>query len=310
MISIALAAYNGAKYISEQLDSILSQNYQDFELIICDDCSTDNTWQIIEEYARKDNRIKIYENNENLGFKKNFEKAISLCNGEYIALSDQDDIWTNNHLDVLLKNINEKSASTGNALIIDKDGVEQNYTLSEGDCYNIDGNEIDKLYTILCNRNPFFGAISIFRKDFFNIAMPIPDSVKYHDAWFAAVACCLNGLNYTFEPLLKHRVHGMNETGNHQNNLSNKISNAFKQKARYAQYNQKKNMCDALITQIPNMSLEIKGTINLIREYYKNSFRNNRLATISFIRKHYKQIYSTNSYKNVLIRCIKIILLG
>ena len=72
----------------------------------------------------------------------------------------------------------------------------------------------------------------------------------------------------------------------------------------------KKNMCDALITQIPNMSLEIKGTINLIREYYKNRFRNNRLATISFIRKHYKQIYSTNSYKNVLIRCIKIILLG
>ena len=101
MISIALASYNGSKYIREQLDSILEQTYQDFELIICDDCSTDNTWQILQEYAQKDSRIKVFENERNLGFKKNFEKAISLCNGKYIALSDQDDIWIDNHLEVL-----------------------------------------------------------------------------------------------------------------------------------------------------------------------------------------------------------------
>ena len=81
MISIALASYNGSKYIREQIDSILAQTYQDFELIVCDDCSTDDTWQVLQEYAEKDNRIKIFENETNIGFKKNFEKAISLCKG-------------------------------------------------------------------------------------------------------------------------------------------------------------------------------------------------------------------------------------
>ena len=104
-VSIALATYNGEKYLREQLDSILSQSIQDFELVACDDCSTDSTLKILNEYAEKDFRVKVFTNEKNLGFKKNFEKAIFLCSGDYIALSDQDDIWTENHLQVLLENI-------------------------------------------------------------------------------------------------------------------------------------------------------------------------------------------------------------
>ena len=72
MISVALASYNGAKYISEQLDSILAQTYQDFELIVCDDCSTDNTWLILEEYVQKDNRIKIFQEQHEFRFQEEF----------------------------------------------------------------------------------------------------------------------------------------------------------------------------------------------------------------------------------------------
>lgn len=72
MISVALASYNGAKYISEQLDSILAQTYQDFELIVCDDCSTDNTWLILEEYVQKDNRIKIFQEQHESRFQEEF----------------------------------------------------------------------------------------------------------------------------------------------------------------------------------------------------------------------------------------------
>ena len=93
LISIAMTSYNGEKYIREQLDSILTQTYGNFELIICDDRSKDSTVEIIKDYCIKDSRIKLYVNEKNLGFKKNFEKAISLCKGEYIALSDQDDIY-------------------------------------------------------------------------------------------------------------------------------------------------------------------------------------------------------------------------
>ena len=93
MISVAMATYNGEKFIREQLDSILAQTITDWELIVCDDVSTDSTIAILEEYANKDGRIQIHKNKVNLGFKRNFEKAISLCSGDYIALCDQDDIW-------------------------------------------------------------------------------------------------------------------------------------------------------------------------------------------------------------------------
>ena len=88
MISVAMATYNGERYLPVQLDSILNQTIQDFEIVICDDCSRDNTRKILEDYAKLDSRIKVYLNETNLGFKKNFEKAISLCSGDYVALSD------------------------------------------------------------------------------------------------------------------------------------------------------------------------------------------------------------------------------
>lgn len=88
-----MTTYNGVKYLREQIESILSQTYKDFELIICDDCSKDSTVSILKKYQNKDSRVKYFINESNLGFKKNFEKAISLCSGEYVAFSDQDDIW-------------------------------------------------------------------------------------------------------------------------------------------------------------------------------------------------------------------------
>ena len=68
MISIALTTYNGEHFISEQIDSILNQTWSDFELIICDDCSNDSTFEILKKYAQKDHRIKVFKNEKNLGF--------------------------------------------------------------------------------------------------------------------------------------------------------------------------------------------------------------------------------------------------
>ncbi len=101
MISIALATYNGSKFLREQLDSILSQSMTDFEVIVCDDCSTDDTVKILYEYAAKDTRFNIHEHETNLGFKKNFEHILSLCKGEFIAFCDQNDIWEPNHIHTL-----------------------------------------------------------------------------------------------------------------------------------------------------------------------------------------------------------------
>jgi glycosyltransferase involved in cell wall biosynthesis len=122
MISIAMATYNGENYIREQIDSILNQTYQEFELIICDDCSTDSTWTILQEYEKKDHRINCQLNEKNIGFVKNFEKAIRLSQGEYIAFSDQDDIWTSDHLEILLATIGKNQLCCGNYLFMDANG--------------------------------------------------------------------------------------------------------------------------------------------------------------------------------------------
>lgn len=310
LVSIALASYNGSKYIREQLDSILCQSYQNFELIICDDCSTDNTWQILEEYAKKDSRIKIYRNATNLGFKNNFEKVISLCSGEYLALSDQDDIWESHHLDILLKNIDDKSASVGNAHLIDSEGRLFDYLLSEGDKYYISGNNVDKLYAILCYRNPFFGSISLYRiHEFINVAFPIPDFVDYHDLWFASIACCLNGLDYTFQTLIKHRIHTSNESGVHCVTFKQQIfGTLFHDRTIFSEKRIK--ICDELLKRIPNASAVVKDAIINIKDYHTNRLLGNRFKTISFMKRNYKRIFSTNNYKQFIPRCIGILISG
>lgn len=101
--SIALCTYNGEKYLKEQLDSVFAQSILADEIVICDDGSTDETLKILEDYqSRFPEILKIYQNETNLGFSKNFEKAIYLCTKDIIITSDQDDIWKKNKIEETL----------------------------------------------------------------------------------------------------------------------------------------------------------------------------------------------------------------
>ena len=93
--SVIMATYNGEKYITEQLDSIRNQTLPPDEVIICDDCSSDNTRTIINEYISKYKLTgwQLYSNEKNIGFFDNFFKALRLSTGDVIYLSDQDDVW-------------------------------------------------------------------------------------------------------------------------------------------------------------------------------------------------------------------------
>jgi glycosyltransferase involved in cell wall biosynthesis len=92
-VSVVMTTYNGELFLREQLDSILCQTYPIHELIVQDDCSTDNTVEIIKEYATRHPFIKLYVNEHNLGFNKNFKTAVMKATGDYVAIADQDDIW-------------------------------------------------------------------------------------------------------------------------------------------------------------------------------------------------------------------------
>lgn len=91
-VSVVMPVYNGSDYLQESIDSILNQTYSDFEFIIIDDCSTDNTWEILKLNSQQDKRIKLFQNSENLGLIKSLNKGINVAKGQYIARQDADDI--------------------------------------------------------------------------------------------------------------------------------------------------------------------------------------------------------------------------
>ncbi len=92
-VSVVMCTYNGATYLREQLDSIVKQTYPIHELIVQDDGSSDNTLEIVRDYANRFSFVKIYENEHNLGYNRNFLNAVMKANGDAIAIADQDDIW-------------------------------------------------------------------------------------------------------------------------------------------------------------------------------------------------------------------------
>ncbi len=92
LVSVLMPAYNAEKYIGEAIESILSQTYKNFELIIIDDCSTDDTWKVIQEYQKKDKRISAFQNKRNLYIAENRNKLLKYANGRYVAWQDADDI--------------------------------------------------------------------------------------------------------------------------------------------------------------------------------------------------------------------------
>ncbi|WP_373073757.1 glycosyltransferase family 2 protein [Sulfurimonas sp.] len=203
LVSIAMCTYNGEKYIKEQIDSILEQTYKDFELIITDDCSSDNTINIIKEYQKIDDRIKLYENEKNLGFIKNFEKAISLCSGDYIALADQDDSWKKNKLEVFINEIGENILVYSDAILMDENSslIKNGKELVRPENNLVSGNN-NKAFLLT---NCVSGNTIMFRKELVEHILPIPENISFHDIWIAFVATSISSIVYTEESMTYYR---------------------------------------------------------------------------------------------------------
>ncbi|WP_416675827.1 glycosyltransferase family 2 protein [Egbenema bharatensis] len=91
-LSVLMSVYNGSTYLKESIDSILDQTFTDFEFLIIDDCSTDDSWQILQDYADRDGRIRLLQNQENLGLTKSLNRGLAVAEGNYIARQDADDV--------------------------------------------------------------------------------------------------------------------------------------------------------------------------------------------------------------------------
>lgn len=219
-ISVAIATYNGEKYIEEQLKSILSQLNIDDEIIISDDGSTDNTINIIN--SMNDKRIKLIQGPKK-GVKQNFANAISNCSGKYIFLSDQDDIWVNNKVDKVL-NIFENNK----------------YDCITHNCYVVNGDNseiiIDSFFQhrkskkgIVSNmwKNKYLGCCMVFRSDMKKNILPIPNNIEMHDQWIGII-CEKYGNSFFYdERLIRYRRHNDNVSSMKHYPLWKMIRNRF-----------------------------------------------------------------------------------
>ena len=288
LFSIAMAVYNGEKYLRQQIDSLLAQTVSDFEIVICDDCSTDGTWNLIKFYSECDDRIRAYQNSRNLGFKKNFEHAISLCTGEYIALSDQDDIWTQNHLELLYNSIGDKYLACGNSELVNEGGGSLGITLKEQEALDyIPENDFDKLKSILLFRNPYQGASMLFKKELIQYVLPFPDAVNFHDTWIASIACITGGLTYVDKVILKYRRVSNSVTGNRSKRKSKLVPflHAWLFEDRI-------DLINELLLRVKFMSPKIKKTLISYRVLIENNTMIRKPITIFHLLLDYKNIYS------------------
>lgn len=201
LVSIALCTYNGSNFLREQIESLLNQTYKAIEIIIVDDCSTDKTVEIIKEYASNTSVIEWSVNKSNLGFNKNFELAISKCRGEYIAISDQDDIWKADKIKTLVDNIKNNWLIFSNSMFINSNGEQIDQTLLiEGFALN------NRDFKSLLLYNYVTGHTCLFHKSFIKHIFPLPKK-DFYDWWMGFIALYHNKLIYRDEALTYYRIH-------------------------------------------------------------------------------------------------------
>lgn len=231
LVSIVMATYNGGKYLRQQLDSILQQTYRHFELIVVDDASTDNTLSILDEYAALDDRIHVFPAVKNLGLVANFERGLGLAKGDFIALSDQDDIFRKDKIELLraaLKDHPDRDLVVSDLSLIDEDDVE--FATSMWRYQKLNPQQGKPFHRLLYS-NFATGCAMMFRRRLLEIAIPFPSDCIVHDWWLAVVAASIKGggICLVAEPLAAYRQHrsnviGARETDNIQNIFVSRIS--------------------------------------------------------------------------------------
>lgn len=217
-VSVALGTYRSAEFIEAQLLSILDQSVPVDEVVVSDDGSPDDTLATIARIAARHPRghvVRILEGGRAGGVVKNFERAIRTCKGEFIALSDHDDVWLPHKIAALLDAIGTNDLVFSNAYIIDGAGKRTGDTLFAS--YGVTEIELSEIeagqgVTTLHRRNIVTGATVLVRRSLAQAALPVGTS-WVHDEWLAFLAAAKGGLAVLREPVMEYRVHGGNQIG-------------------------------------------------------------------------------------------------
>lgn len=312
-VAVLLATFNGEKHLKQQLDSILSQTYQNFKIYISDDCSSDHTREVIRAYQRKYPRKIFYTINEkNIGYVKNFEKLLKMTAEEYLAFSDQDDIWLPNKLELQMQEIlklekryeNRACLVHSDLEMIDEEGKRESESYFRYRSYKL--KPFKDLGHILgpCG---VMGNTMLFNKKLKNIALPFPNKLDSHDYWLA-VNNELVGIRKTINnSLVQYRIHTSN-ISNSRSSLQKKQFYLLKRNLRLPNLETERKL---YLSQLLN-NLDSPDDRRILKAYlnYLN-FNGNRvrvyfdLVRFSFIKrdifirvKIFFKLLLTNRYKS------------
>ncbi len=201
-----MATYNGARYLQDQLDSFLYQTRQPDELVVCDDGSTDATLDILKAFREQAPfAVHIYRNETNLGYTKNFEKVMSLCAGDIIFLSDQDDVWFCNKIATMAATL----VTRQEIMILNADLVLADDNLSPS-AYTVFGQSVALGYGV---EDVASGCSMAFRRAWLDLVLPIPTvRSATHDGWITGLASTVGVRMQLDIPLQYYRRHDHSTT--------------------------------------------------------------------------------------------------
>ncbi len=220
-VSVAMAAYNGGRFIEEQINSILPQLSENDELVVSLDPSEDNTLEIIQGHTEKHPNVRLV-NGLGKGVIKNFQNAVKNCSGDIIFLCDQDDVWCENKVERVKKEFSEKNISL---VMHDAKIVDTQLNVLKLSFFEEHGTKTGIVKNII--RNSYIGCCMAFKKELCEFIMPFPDNLPMHDQWIGLTAERHGGVSLINEPLILYRRHGDNVTSDSHSGIKDMISWRF-----------------------------------------------------------------------------------
>ncbi len=296
-ISVVVTTFNGERFLREQLDSILAQTLPPREIVVVDDGSVDGTMAILESYAAADPRFRIFRNEENLGYVRNFEKGMQLATGALVALSDQDDVWLPHKLAVLRDRLGDGLIVYSDSELVDEEGRRLGRRMS--DVMIQIGYDNCLMYAVGAWAP---GHAMLFRRELVELCLPFPTLVT-HDFWLGFTATCHGAIRYVDEPLVLYRQHRGNAIG--AGTRARKAGRPRPTRAeKLARIRARMRL---LYERCPAGNRQGKEVFRVIHESYRNfSPRNDWIRMVIFLRyRHLILAYKKKSAPMKLLFCLK-----
>lgn len=295
-ITILMSTYNGEKYLTEQIDSILAQTYSNWELVIRDDGSSDGTVQIVEDYVKQEERVRWFDENEasaeNLGPMKSFFLMLETVESPYYMFCDQDDVWLPEKIETTFQKMLEIETHSTPCL------VHTNFTVTDENLNRIGQGPLkanDGLYELLLS-NDAPGCTMMINKNLRVLALNDLNSVQVmHDMWLGLLAAHFGKIAYIETPFILYRQHIGNVVGQTTSligKLRNLSSNSERQRIQTS-INAASSLIQLHGSRFNNEELAYLETVkgfgtekfakNLIDMYHNKVHKNSRVATIALI---------------------------